>query len=1229
MAGPSKNNEKPSSGDDASRVRVVVRLRPLNEREKSSGTTPVVTASTTNREVTLVRGSHSSATRHVFQFDDVFGSFSTQQEVFSSVIRPIVNDVLQGYESTVFAYGQTGTGKTYTMEGDVSSSASSSVNDNQHRGVIPRACQAIFNNLQDENVYSSFNVFASYLEIYNEELADLLKDAENTGNFSSTNSSSTDQKLRICSHKINGRETIKCVGLSEVQVHSPEEVLDILQKAQAKRQVAETKMNKHSSRSHCLFTLTVHSKENVKTGKVDANGNAHMKVLERVGKLHMVDLAGSECAKSTNAKGKRLRESQNINKSLLTLGRVITALRQKAARIPYRDSKLTRLLQEALGGRCRTCIIATVSPSVLCVEETLSTLSYAKNAHGIKNKTITAQVKMVEGGLMKLGSGGMDGLKCTEGLMGDMESFQSLQLRLQYMEQQCEEAQAALGRNHVVTREALARAKVAEEKANALESKIGFWNTAVRKLRKLHNGIEDNLESVSQSVAIVPTLYEERVNVEEKLTSVASKTLSILREAVNAEKIRCERIDKLDEVLKEMFQMVGVENTKTIKVTLMNEVVSVLEALGEWSKKTLQQIGCDAVTTFTNSLKEKLDTIVNEVSTGLEKLVEALNTKTSAITTKAIPNLLEANATRTQEINEILDTLRQKMNDMFTDYTKIVDQDIFARLEKEESKMQVTLREQFLENGLQKCRKTTLNSSVGASETSLDNVINHTKTFGTMIKTVAGPKISKAVSDSLEGVTKLNQEQRESFLKEMENLMASSTDLGEKINKEQKTHLQKTTDALTELHTKAESDYTKVHENFSKILKNLKFLQSFQKERDTQRETRNQEIESLLTKALQAVRDSAAAEKETSTELEGKYTTSMEFVETCENDHKDAFQSWSTDMYKPLESTHLPNALRVNTEMMEQTKVIGQQLKQLVEKKIPSYFDTLMNQTKDDIEAIKKATETGVVMPAQSFVEESNETLITLKNLIGDIRTTVSDDLEQIETQITELLGQREVLQKQVMEESKVLLTSSLEKGANILKQALGEEIDGTKGTYEKGEAQMNVEMSHNLVAKSMNKDIMKPLQEVGDSLVKETKSLMSNQKNHVNDLNEFTDSYQTKQMYDHEAFEKKESEKFQNVKESCLNLLHTIEDQVDRSEYVMNKESNARNDENREILPKAASWKSHLEETKLPATENGQEKMQDLKESMKGVQAQAVQVVETLDKFVCEAETQMGIASP
>ncbi len=469
-------------------MQVVVRLRPLNAREQKANTLPVVSASQQRKEVQLVRGVGPKAVRHDFYFDAVFNAFTTQEEVFNQTLKPIVGDVLRGFECTVFAYGQTGTGKTFTMEGDIDSE--------QNLGVIPRACNFIFNALATPEKYTESAVCVSFLEIYNEELNDLLSDVNSP--------------LKVCEDR-TGR--VVCMGLSKKDVNSSAEVLTTLRAAQARRQTGETKMNKNSSRSHCLFTLEVRSKELTAEGLV-----------ERRGKIHMVDLAGSECAKTTGADAgsARLRESQNINKSLLTLGRVIEALRTKSGRVPYRDSKLTRLLQEALGGRSKTCIIATLSPSVLCVEETLSTLNYADAAQSIKNKPISAAVRMQAGGTSSSIIAGSDDTH-------DRRSFAEMEQRMKYMEGQLEEAQAALGRQYDERTHLEDRAAEAEAKAAEMEKSLAL---AAESLIKSQAQLE---EANQANASVLNTLEATRFDLAER--NVISSARAEAEHLIRAEAI--------------------------------------------------------------------------------------------------------------------------------------------------------------------------------------------------------------------------------------------------------------------------------------------------------------------------------------------------------------------------------------------------------------------------------------------------------------------------------------------------------------------------------------------------------------------------------------------------------------------------------------------------------------------------------------------------------------------
>ncbi|KAJ5224990.1 hypothetical protein N7468_006215 [Penicillium chermesinum] len=313
-------------------IHVVVRCRGRNDREikENSGVT--------------------------YAFDRVFSPAADQTTVFNESVLPVVNEMLAGYNCTIFAYGQTGTGKTYTMSGDMTDTLGILSDD---AGIIPRTLYSLFNKLED----TESTVKCSFIELYNEELRDLLAYDDST-------------KLKIFENERKGHPATVVQGMEETYIDSASNGIRLLQTGSHKRQVAATKCNDLSSRSHTIFTITVLTKRTTDSGEEYISS----------GKLNLVDLAGSENIGRSGAENKRAAEAGLINKSLLTLGRVINALVDKSSHIPYRESKLTRLLQDSLGGRTKTCIIATVSPAKSNLEETISTLDYAFRAKNIRNK---------------------------------------------------------------------------------------------------------------------------------------------------------------------------------------------------------------------------------------------------------------------------------------------------------------------------------------------------------------------------------------------------------------------------------------------------------------------------------------------------------------------------------------------------------------------------------------------------------------------------------------------------------------------------------------------------------------------------------------------------------------------------------------------------------------------------------------------------------------------------
>ncbi|XP_068181352.1 kinesin-like protein KIF3A [Antennarius striatus] len=350
---PTNKLEKPDKQDANDNVKVVVRCRPLNQKEKVMGNRQSVIVDEIRGTITVNKLEAPNEPPKTFTFDTVFGPESSQLDVYNLTARPIIDSVLEGYNGTIFAYGQTGTGKTFTMEGVRAVP--------ELRGIIPNSFAHVFGHIAKAEGDTRFLVRVSYLEIYNEEVRDLLgKDQM--------------QRLEV---KESPHVGVYVTDLSVYDVNNADDMDRIMTMGHKNRSVGATNMNEHSSRSHAIFTITIECSEK------GVDGNQHV----RMGKLHLVDLAGSERQGKTGATGQRLKEATKINLSLSTLGNVISALVDgKSTHVPYRNSKLTRLLQDSLGGNSKTMMCANIGPADYNYDETISTLRYANRAKNIKNK---------------------------------------------------------------------------------------------------------------------------------------------------------------------------------------------------------------------------------------------------------------------------------------------------------------------------------------------------------------------------------------------------------------------------------------------------------------------------------------------------------------------------------------------------------------------------------------------------------------------------------------------------------------------------------------------------------------------------------------------------------------------------------------------------------------------------------------------------------------------------
>ena len=341
-----------SSSNNNKNIRVYIRFRPFNELESDLLSNNVGWATPIYKEnncVTIDTHKSEHEIGPTFKFDKVFPSSTEQKKVYETIGKEIISDVLDGYNGTIFAYGQSGSGKTFTMYGN-------NVENEETKGLIPRIIENIFDFVENSNENISFEIKMSVMQIYKEVIYDLL-----TGT----------KDLKI---KENPSRGIFVENLSEVYLSNLEDFLNYNEIAQNNRKVGETKLNQTSSRSHSIMIIEItqtFKKEN----------------LIKKGTLNLVDLAGSEKISKTGAVGETLEEAKKINLSLSALGNVIHALTSiNTEHVPYRDSKLTRILQESLGGNYKTSLIVTASPHSYHLEETISSLQFAQRAKTIKNK---------------------------------------------------------------------------------------------------------------------------------------------------------------------------------------------------------------------------------------------------------------------------------------------------------------------------------------------------------------------------------------------------------------------------------------------------------------------------------------------------------------------------------------------------------------------------------------------------------------------------------------------------------------------------------------------------------------------------------------------------------------------------------------------------------------------------------------------------------------------------
>ena len=373
------SNKKTKNPAMEENISVSVRVRPINERETrtieakglpeawSIPPAPVQQISQLRLDPYAKDGEEAKlvAVGHPFAFDNIFREEQGTGEVYNKVARDVVASMLSGINGTIFAYGQTASGKTHTMQGS-----------KDHPGILRLAARHIFDEIAS-TPQRQYLLHVSYIEVYNEQVKDLLAEGD------------VGAKLRIREDREKG---FYVAGMTLEPVLAVEELISLLEQGEKRRHVGVTNMNEKSSRSHTIFTIQVESREMPTEDATD--GDADFGVL--TSRIAFVDLAGSENVRNTGAKGERLKEGGNINKSLLTLSRVISQLASangsKNAFINFRDSKLTQILQPSLAGNCRTAIVCCVTVAPMFADETRSTLKFASRAKQIKTVAVVNEV---------------------------------------------------------------------------------------------------------------------------------------------------------------------------------------------------------------------------------------------------------------------------------------------------------------------------------------------------------------------------------------------------------------------------------------------------------------------------------------------------------------------------------------------------------------------------------------------------------------------------------------------------------------------------------------------------------------------------------------------------------------------------------------------------------------------------------------------------------------------
>lgn len=646
----------------AGNVRVLCRFRPLNQEEQKSGELINYTLTDDCKNLSLL-SSYEAGEPLKFNFDYIFPIDTIQKQVYEVAAKPIVQAVMQGFNGTVFAYGQTSSGKTFTMSGP-------DLENPELMGVIPRMVSTVFESIAASDTFIEYAVKVSYCEIYLEKIKDLLD--------------VTKVNLKIHEDKARG---VYIDELTERYVSDDSDVYQIMKFGLENRNVGSTNMNAVSSRSHSIFLITISQTNN-------------KELSAKTGKLYLIDLAGSEKVGKTGAAGKRLEEAKNINKSLTMLGLVIYSLTDgKSTHIPYRDSKLTRVLQDSLGGNSKTALIITCSPSLYNESETISTLRFGMRAKAIKNTPkINREYTVAELKLMIS--------KCRE-------EMSKKDKRIKYLEDTLKKSGSEVPEQN----------EVPESPHTVEQAKAEDYQEIIEELEDTKLKLSEELENKERLLA----QYKEQ---EEDLGNLSEKNLDLVEE----NKAYYQKFSGLEPILSE--KEAAIERLEVTKETLEIEKETLTHRIMDLEKrikdKTVEirgnSLGGKKMSTgLTDLLKTERD-----LNAGHQKEIQKLRQNISDLMNKNCPDQKVEEIFKEELGRKEKDKWKEERKKIVVDLQKNIDRAVEMENQLEQARETCKNLESYMTDGERALKKKTdvLERNLEQLTNMYQQLINQKSTLG-------------------------------------------------------------------------------------------------------------------------------------------------------------------------------------------------------------------------------------------------------------------------------------------------------------------------------------------------------------------------------------------------------------------------------------------------------------------------------------------------------------------